>query len=90
MEFECKRFDTFLFTKNSTIYELKKHNEWHKYRVAGCVSQAKIYLAFSPIKSANKDIKKLMNIFDQKMVELNKTPFINELMKKYGLLDKRN
>lgn len=85
-----KRFDTFLFTKNSTIYELKKLNEWHKYRLAGCVSQAKIYLAFSPIKSTNKDIKKLINIFDQKMVELNKTPFINELMEKYGLLDKLN
>jgi len=83
-----QRFDTFLFTKNSTVYELKRLNKWHNYRIAGCVSQAKIYMAFSPLKSANKNIEKLMNVFDQQMVELNKTGFMSALMKKYGLLDK--
>lgn len=83
-----QRIDTFLFTKNSTVYELKQHNEWHKYRVAGCVSQAKIYMAFTPIKSTNKDVTKLINMFEKQMIELNKTQFISDLMKKYGLLDK--
>lgn len=80
-----KRMDTFLFTKNSTIYELKKLNEWHKYRLAGCVSQANIYMAFSPIKSDDKDIIAMMKVFDHQMERLKKTSFIPHLMTKYGL-----
>jgi len=82
------RTDTFLFTKNSTIYELKKFNEWHKYRLAGCVSKAKIYMAFSPVKSINKDISAMIKVFDQQMEKLNKTSFIPHLMAKYDLSEK--
>jgi len=85
LKLDKKRTDTFLFTKNSTIYELKKFNMWHKYRLAGCVSQAKIYMAFSPVKSINKDISAMMKVFDQQMERLNKTSFIPYLMKKYVL-----
>ncbi len=80
-----KRMDTFLFTKNSTIYDLKKFNKWYKYRLAGCVSQAKIYMAFTPIKSANKDIMDIIKVFDKQLKTLNKTSFVSHLMTKYGL-----
>mgnify|MGYP003385736467 FL=1 len=80
-----KRIDTFLFTKNSTVYELKKYNVWHKYRIAGCVSQAKIYMAFSPVKSMSKDISAMIEVFEQQMTKLNETSFTPQLMAKYGL-----
>jgi len=82
-----KRMDTFLFTKNSTIYELNKYNAWNNYRIAGCVSQAKIYMAFTPVKSTDKDIMNMVNTFDKQMKKLNKTSYISQLMTKYGLTD---
>lgn len=82
-----QRIDSFLFTKNSTIYELKKYNKRDKYRLAGCVSQEKIYLAFTPSKSTTKDIIDMMTIFDEQVKALHKTPFISHLMAKYGLAE---
>jgi len=80
-----KRMDTFLFTKNSTVYELNKYNIWNKYRIAGCVSPTKIYMAFAPVKSTDKDIMTMVNVFDKQMKKLNKTSYISQLMNKYGL-----
>ncbi len=80
-----KRIDTFLFTKNSTIYELSKLNEWIKYRNAGCVSQANIYLAFTPSIKKSGKVTKMIHIFDTKMNNLKKTTFITKLMTRYGL-----
>jgi len=85
LKLDKERMDAFLFTKNSTIYELKKFDIWHKYRIAGCVSQAKIYMAFSPVKSNKVDIKAIIKVFDHQMNKLNKTSFISQLMAKYAL-----
>jgi len=82
-----ERMDAFLFTKNSTIYELKKFNEWHKYRLAGCVSQAKVYMAFSPVIVEGKDTSSMLNTFEEQMKKLSETSFISDLMIKYGLSD---
>ena len=80
-----KRTDTFLFTKNTTLYALAMAGESDKYREAGCVSEASIYMAFTPAKSKEKEITEMISIFDQRMLEVNKTPFFEKLMQKYGL-----
>jgi ABC-type amino acid transport substrate-binding protein len=80
-----KRTDTFLFTKNTTLYSLALAGESDKYREAGCVTEASIYMAFTPAKSKSIKIKGIVSIFEQRMVEINKTAFIETLMKKYGL-----
>jgi len=80
-----KRTDTFLFTKNTTLYSLALAGESDKYREAGCVSEASIYMAFTPAKSKKESIEEMISIFDQRMVEINKTSFFETLIKKYGL-----
>lgn len=75
------RIDAFLFTKNSTIYELKQKKEWHKYRLAGCVSQEKIYIAFTPINTAEKDVEAMIEVFEKQMKRLKATGYITLLMK---------
>jgi len=79
------RIDTFLFTKNSTIYLLALAGESDKYREAGCVSQADIFMAFSPVKSKRAKVKEMILLFDKRMMEINKGVFIDRLMQKYGL-----
>jgi len=48
------RFDTFLFTKNSTIYKINSLNLSKLYKIAGCVSSANIYVAFIPVEKHEK------------------------------------
>ncbi len=79
------RIDTFLFTKNTTEYTLQQAQLAEKFREAGCVSEALIYMAFSPAKLNHKKITKMMAFFDKRMLELQKTDYFEQLMKNYGL-----
>jgi ABC-type amino acid transport substrate-binding protein len=80
-----KRIDTFLFTKNSTIYELKKAKLWHLYKETGCVSNAKIYMAFSPNGRLKAKVLKLIKHFDEQMDYLKQTDFTKRVMTSYQL-----
>ncbi|MCP4325218.1 MAG: amino acid ABC transporter substrate-binding protein [Alteromonadales bacterium] len=82
---EKKRIDTFLFTRNTTIYTLKKANIFEKYREAGCVSEADIYIAFSPKQKSTDKISNIIKLFDRRVIELKKRGYIKRLMQRYGL-----
>ncbi|MEW6990320.1 substrate-binding periplasmic protein [Colwelliaceae bacterium 6441] len=79
------RIDTFLFTKNSTIYELMQAGIWQNYREAGCVSEAKIYMAFTPEQSSRAKVKALIEYFDRRAELLNHSSYIQQLMQNYHL-----
>ncbi|MEW6984105.1 substrate-binding periplasmic protein [Colwelliaceae bacterium 6471] len=80
-----KRMDAFLFTLNSTKYTLQQANEWSKYREAGCVSNANIYMAFTPAKHLQAETAQMIKFFDQRMASIDKTAFKDKLMASYGL-----
>lgn len=82
---ERKRIDTFLFTKNSTLYMMSLLNQEDKYKIAGCVSNADIYIAFTPNPSSKERLENIINYFDTKMKKLKDSDEIKEIMQKYGL-----
>lgn len=84
---DAGRIDTFLFTYNTTLYEMKALGLDADYRSAGCVSFAKIYMAFTPNSSQRPQIEKLMTYFDEKMGELKQSGKIGQIMTRYGLED---
>lgn len=79
------RIDAFLFTHNSTRYELNKHNIWHKYRNAGCVSSASIYMAFTPNPALYNDVTTMINTFEQVMVAIDHQQIREKLLSEYKL-----
>ena len=84
---DADRIDTFIFTYNSTIYEMSQKGILEKYRSAGCVSVAKIYMAFTPDPSKAKSVKKMSDYFDSKMKALKESGDIKVIMKRYNLED---
>ena len=82
------RIDTFLFTRNTTIYTLNKANLLDKYREAGCVSEANIFMAFSPAQAKqNKVSETMVALFDRRLLELQQAGYIQQLMQRYHLED---
>ncbi len=84
---DAGRIDTFIFTYNSTIYEMSQQGILEKYRSAGCVSVAKIYMAFTPDPSKAESVKKMSDYFDSKMKALKESGDIKTIMKRYNLED---
>lgn len=80
-----KRIDTFIFTKNTTLYELREENLHHKIKSAGCVSEAEIFLAFTPADKKKQQINKMINYFNKRMAILINTGEINKLHQKYDI-----
>jgi len=83
------RIDAFLFTYNSTVYTLKNASKWQKFKSAGCVQEAEIYMAFTPQLSKQADVKRMMEVFDENMANLKAGSEIQQVMKSYGLEDWR-
>ncbi len=81
------RIDAFLMTYNTTVYTLKLRAVAQAYRLAGCVSSAKIYMAFSPAESQRAQVQELMTYFDEKMLELKISGQLEHIMNRYGLED---
>jgi len=79
------RIDTFVFTYNSTRYEINRNNLEFDYKEAGCFPENKIYMAFSPNEKNEDYIDDMIVYFDSKMVALKKSDEINEIMSNYGL-----
>ena len=84
---DAKRIDSFLFTFNSTVYYLNNNNMDYKYRSAGCVSLAKVYMAFTPDSVQREKVQLMMNFFDEGMARLKSNGQLQNIMGKYGLED---
>ncbi len=82
---EKGRMDTFLFTKNSTLFALDKLSKKNTVKLAGCVSKTPIYMAFTPEANKKKRIAAMIAIFDKKLAKLKESKYIEELMKSYNL-----
>ena len=80
-----KRIDAFIFTKNTTVYELRKENLNEKIRNAGCANLASIYLAFSSVSQKRLRISKALKYFDMHMATLVKTNVISKFLLEYGI-----
>lgn len=80
-----KRIDSFLFTYNSTVYELNRLGIGNNYRSAGCVSKTNVYLAFSNISSNQQEVSQMIDYLDQKMVQLHLEGTVQRIMNKYQL-----
>lgn len=80
--FDIKRINTLVYTESEAKYYFNLHNI-KGFKNAGCVSEVKLYIAFSPSQADRS--KKLMMIFDKSMESIKKTDFIPTVMKKYGL-----
>ncbi len=81
------RIDVFVFTYNSTMYNLNKMGVSDKYKNVGCVNSAKIYMAFTPATGESENVDKMISYFDSRMSDLKKSGKISEIMEKYGLDD---
>lgn len=79
------RMDAFLFTKNSTLFALHKLQKQGDIKVAGCVSKAPIYMAFTPSDIKRNKITSVMTVFDNNLNALKKTQYIKKLMASYHL-----
>jgi len=82
---EKGRMDTFLFTKNSTLFALHKLRKQGEFKEVGCVSKVPIYMAFTPVVSKVRKISAMMSVFDRKLSALKKTHYIKKLMASYHL-----
>jgi len=79
------RMDAFLFTKNSTLYELEKVGLHGVIKNSGCVSQAKIYLAFTANKDKAATISSAIDFFDFRIEQLIQSGFVNKLHRQYAI-----
>lgn len=80
------RIDTFLFTKNTTLWELQKLGKQNEVKNAGCVSRAPIYLAFTPSAKSTK-IQRLVQHFDETIVKMFHQGQLKEIFQRYNLSD---
>ena len=78
------RIDAFIFTYNTTMYELDKMRLKNKYRNAGCVNTTNIYMAFTPAKD-KLYINTALNLFDSTIAVLHQTDEIEKIMNRYHL-----
>jgi len=79
------RIDSFLFTKNTTMLELRNAGFEGEIKNAGCVSQANIYLAFTPNKNKAKEVESAVIFFDSQLEKLVRSGYIDKLYQKYNI-----
>lgn len=79
------RTESVLMTYYSMIDYLNKNNLADKIKLSGCVSSAKLYLAFSPVPEKKKRNEKIITAFEKGIKELKKEDFFKKLLVKYKL-----
>ena len=79
------RIDAFIFTQNTTHYELSKTALTDQIKNAGCVSEADIYIAFTPIAPKKHKINQLVSIFNKQMKRLVANGQVSQIYKAYGI-----
>lgn len=80
-----RRIDAFLFTKNTTIYELRKLNLLTKIKEAGCVSKANIYIAFTPKIEKRQLVGEFIEEFELKLTRLKTSGNLSKILNKYKI-----
>jgi len=83
-----KRIDAFLFTNNTTIYELKSENLHTKIKNSGCVSEAEIFLAFTPVQQKKQLVEAIIDYFNNRMAILTSAGEISKFHQNYGIKQK--
>lgn len=81
------RVNSFLFTYNTTLHILRTMGADKEVRSAGCVSNAKIYMAFSPAPALADDVDKMAAYFDSTMGQFKAEGGVTGIMARYGLAD---
>ncbi|ASP35995.1 ABC transporter substrate-binding protein [Labrenzia sp. VG12] len=81
------RVNSFLFTYNTTLHILRTMGAEKDIRSAGCVSNAKVYMAFSPAPGLSADVDDMVTYFDRKMRKFKAEGGVKEVMTRYGLAD---
>jgi len=81
------RIDAFIFTQNTTLFELKKAGLEGKIKNAGCVAQADIYLAFTADKNKAENVTKAVSFFESRMKFLIQSGYVNELHQQYNITE---
>ncbi len=84
---EIGRLDTFVFNENSVLYYIRKQGWQDKVRLAGCVSMAPVFMAFSPALSETPKSKAAIQLLDRKILEMKKNGSITKIMNRYSLPD---
>lgn len=84
---EIGRLDTFVFNENSVLYYIRKQGWQNKVRLAGCVSMAPVFMAFSPILGDTLKSKAAIHLLDKKILEMKHNGTIKKIMSRYGLPD---
>jgi len=79
----ANRLDAFIFTQNTTRHQLNKMGINQNYINAGCVSEEKIYMAFSSDQSLAGKVNALKKYFDEKIIDLYRSGKIDEVLNKY-------
>lgn len=85
-----KRIDTFVFTRNTSVWELGQLNIKQQVREAGCISKENIYLAFSPSAEQRYRVSKLIGEFDKHMAHLRESGTMNKILANYELTESVN
>jgi len=81
----AKKIDSILLTDYTMTDYIKKNNFVNKVKLAGCVIEDNLYLAFSPLPSKKKYVDNLVEIFDREIEILIEEKFFENLLVKYNL-----
>jgi len=79
------RIDTFVFTRQTTYYELRELNMLDEYSLAGCVSQADVFLAFTQVKQHAPDVNRWATEFDDRMIKLEQSGELQMILDRYHI-----
>ncbi len=82
---DSHRLDAFIFTQNSAFYEIRKRGLAEQYKVAGCVTREKIYMALTNDARHRAKVEALKAYFDDKISQLYASGEINHILKKYEI-----
>ena len=81
------RVNSFLFTYNAAVHAARKAGAENRIRSAGCVSLAKVYMAFSPAEHLADDVAEMQAYFDAAMARFKSEGRVADIMSRYRLPD---
>ncbi|MCK7614047.1 substrate-binding periplasmic protein [Roseibium sediminicola] len=83
----ANRVNSFLFTYNTTLHNMRSMGVSDEVRSAGCVSNASVYMAFSPAPGLAAEVQEMTAYFDRKMAQFKADGGVARIMKHYELSD---
>lgn len=79
--------NSFLFTYNTTLHIMRSMGVDEDVRSAGCVSNANVYMAFSPDPGLAAEVAEMTAYFDGQMAQFKADGGVARIMQHYGLSD---